>query len=127
MSPTTRFLVVEDDETVRELIALVHAEEGYDVMTAPHGAAALDLIHTRGELDAIFLDLWMPVMDGIEFSRVFRQLLAPRAPIILLTAFHQPYFPARRVGADCYLSKPFELEDLIRIARRYSLPRLTAA
>jgi len=105
-------LVVEDDESIRDLVNMTLCDEGYEVLTAPHGAAALDVIE-RSKPDFILLDMCMPVMDGWEFSRVYKQTPGPHAPIVVLTAAHHAASPAAEIEADGYLSKPFDLDDLL--------------
>ena len=80
-------LVVDDDQDLRDALRQLLEEEGYRVICAEHGQAAL--AHLRGGLtpDAILLDLWMPVMDGWQLRRELE--LDPalsRIPIVLLTA-----------------------------------------
>ena len=127
MGPSSRVLVVEDDEVIRELLDLALSGEGYNVLTAPHGAIALDLIKSNGQPDVIFLDMYMPVMDGLEFSRAYSLTPGPHAPIVLLTAADQRAFQACEMRADGYLSKPFDLEELVQLASQYSPPPLFAA
>ena len=78
-------LVVEDDADLRFLIAESLTDEGYTVVTAPHGAAALDCV-ARARPSAILLDMRMPVMDGWAFARAYRARPGPHAPIIVCTA-----------------------------------------
>lgn len=90
---------------------------GYDVMTAPNGAAALDLLRvTRPH--AILLDMRMPIMDGREFARAYRQLPGPHAPIIVATSGLDAEVSAAEIGADGYVAKPFEADQLAQIFDR---------
>jgi len=114
-----RILVVEDDDSIRGLIEMALSDEGYEVMTAPHGAAALDLIR-ESEPDFILLDMSMPVMDGWEFSRAYRQTPGKHAPIVVLTAAHNACNPASEIQAAGYLAKPFTLDDLIAVVDRHT-------
>ena len=113
MSQICRLLVVDDDPTIREMLDMVLVSEGYEVVTAPHGAAALrllDQIHP----DVIVLDMKMPVMDGWQFLRQYRQRPDPKAPVVVLTAAQDDKRRAADVGANAYLAKPFAIDDLIR-------------
>ena len=115
-----RVLVVDDDETISEFVEMALSDEGYDVVTAPHGAAALQVINEQGSPSLILLDMRMPVMDGWQFSREYRQLDGPHAPIVVLTAAADAAQSAQQINADGYLSKPFDLSELIALVGRYA-------
>ena len=119
MEASERVLVVDDDDTIRELVQMALADEGYDVVSAPHGAAALDLV---GQIDpdVILLDMRMPVMDGWEFARQYRERPGPHAPIIVVTAAVDAADRAAQIGADGYLPKPFELDDLLDLVGQHT-------
>jgi two-component system, chemotaxis family, chemotaxis protein CheY len=113
-----RVLVVDDESTIREIIAEALQEAGYDVDTAAHGAEALELIH-RSPPEAIILDLMMPRLDGIGFVDLMR--LNPQfasVPIVLVTAAYGAIQMAERIGARACITKPFELDELVEAVRR---------
>jgi len=109
-------LVVDDDRRLRELLARFLSEQGYRVTTAASAAEA----RARQEMlvfDAIVLDVMMPGETGFEFARRLR--LGSQVPILMLTA--RSDFADRvtglEIGADDYLSKPFEPRELsLRLA-----------
>jgi two-component system phosphate regulon response regulator OmpR len=104
-------LVVDDDRRLRDLLARFLSEQGYRVTTAASAAEA----RARQEMlvfDAIVLDVMMPGETGFEFARRLR--LGSQVPILMLTA--RSDFVDRvtglEIGADDYLSKPFEPREL---------------
>jgi CheY-like chemotaxis protein len=114
-----RVLVVDDDEVIRQLIAVNLTLEGFDVVTAIDGQDCLDRV---GEIapDVITLDVMMPRLDGWETAVQLRQ--APETAhikVVLITARAQEEDVARgtSVGADAYLTKPFDPGEMIRIVR----------
>jgi CheY-like chemotaxis protein len=118
MTSSCRLLVVDDDPTIREMLEMVLDSEGFEVATAPHGAAAmalLDLVRPS----VILLDMKMPVMDGWTFLREYRRLPGPKVPIVVLTAAQDDARRAAEVGADAYVAKPFIIDDLVRILERH--------
>jgi CheY-like chemotaxis protein len=119
MSRARRVLVVDDDESIRDLVAMALSSEGHHVMTAPHGAAALEAI-AASPPDVILLDMKMPVMDGWELARRYREMPGPHAPIVVVTAAADAAGRAAEVAADGHLPKPFDLEDLFRVVDRYA-------
>jgi CheY-like chemotaxis protein len=114
-----RVLVVDDDDDVRALIGMALRQAGYHVMTAPHGAAALDLVEASRP-NAILLDMRMPVMDGQAFSRAYRRLPGPHAPIIVFTARKDAARSADQIKADGYVHKPFDVHEVLRALDRHA-------
>jgi two-component system response regulator MprA len=112
--PRSRVLVVDDNPGVRELAATVLRAGGYEVAAAPHGRAALDVVHAFRP-DVILLDSCMPVMDGREFARRYRELPAPHAPILMLTGEPDGRARAGEIEAAGYLGKPFAPAALLRL------------
>lgn len=119
MSGSRRILVVDDDESIRQFMEMALADRGYEVSTAADGSAALDII-ARVELDLIFLDMRMPVMDGWAFSTTYRAAPVEHAPIVVLTAARDAQEFAAQIGADAFLAKPFDLRELLLLADRFA-------
>jgi two-component system response regulator MprA len=120
-----RILVVDDEPAVRESLERTLRFEGYDVVLAADGVAALDAV-TRYRPDAVVLDVLMPRLDGLSTCRRLRAR-GEDVPILVLTARDGV---ADRVGgldagADDYLVKPFALEELL--ARLRALLRRTGS
>jgi DNA-binding response OmpR family regulator len=107
-----RVLVVDDDESIRQLIEIVLKDEGFAVDFASDGSVALDVI-SRQHPDLIMLDMRMPGMDGWEFVDRYRARYGHRASIIVFTAAHNAAERSAEVDADGYIAKPFDLDDLI--------------
>lgn len=114
MSSAARILVVDDDETIRELVTMALSDEGYEVDGASHGLEALARIQEQPP-DLILLDMRMPVMDGWQFSQAYQAVPEPRAPVIVLTAGHDLAGIVAEVNADGFLPKPFDLDGLLGI------------
>lgn len=118
---SARVLVVDDDKGIREFVRTVLADEGYDVTEATDGQQALDRVAQRRP-DVILLDMRMPVMDGWEFARTYRQRPGPHAPIVIVTAALDVAKDAKEIGADGFLAKPFQLDDLLQLVLQHSAP-----
>jgi two-component system response regulator MprA len=119
-----QILVVDDDRAVREALERALGLEGYDVELAADGGEALASVE-RHEPDAIVLDVLMPGVDGLEVCRALRKAQS-RIPILMLTVRDDldDRIEGLDAGADDYLGKPFELEELL--ARVRALLRRTA-
>ena len=105
-------LVVEDEQSIRDLVVYALSDEGHEVDEALDGRSALDLI-ARRRPDVIILDMKMPGMDGWEFARTYRERHGRQTPIIVFTAALDAAARAAEVGADTFVSKPFDLDALI--------------
>lgn len=114
-----RVLVVDDEQTIRDVVADALKLEGYPVSTAPNGAEALRLVDKENPT-MVLLDMRMPVLDGWEFSRELRRR-GYRMPVVVLTAAQNAKRWAEEIGAAGYLAKPFDLDDLLRIVERFCL------
>lgn len=123
----TSVLVVEDDTHMLEMISFVLSHEGYRVRGAVNGKEALAEMESS-PADLVVLDVMMPVMDGWDLCRELR-LLNPELPIIMITAKHETSQKVKGfgLGADDYLVKPFDPQELVvrikAVLRRY---RITA-
>ena len=112
MTPARRrILVVDDDESIRQFIAMALGDRGYEIFTAEHGRAALERIATTPP-DLILLDMRMPVMDGWAFAQAYRKAPGPHAPVVVLTAARDAEQYANQIAADAFLPKPFDLRSL---------------
>jgi len=118
-----RLLVVDDDPSVREALALLLDLNGFDVATAVDGREAMRALMTDSP-DAIILDVLMPGLDGLEVCRRMRAV-GDRTPVLMLTARAEvsDRVAGLEAGADDYLAKPFAHEELI--ARLRALLRRT--
>jgi len=108
-------LIVEDCEEIRVDLAELLSDEGYEVVTAQHGAEALTLLEAGPAPSLILLDLMMPVMDGWQFRK--QQLGKPHLagiPVLLLTGANNAQRHARDLDVVGYLEKPFSFEELLR-------------
>ena len=118
-----RVLVVDDDDSLRQLVAEALREARYRVELAANGAEALRLMRRRLP-HAIVLDLMMPQLDGSGFVELMR--LNPRfagVPVLLASAADDAGEAANRLGARAYLRKPLEIDDLVQtIAKLVGVP-----
>jgi two-component system response regulator MprA len=114
---TDRVLVADDDRAIRESLVRALELHGYEVESAPDGAAALALVRER-PVDMMILDVMMPSIDGLTVCRVLRAE-RDRVPILMLTARTETSdrVAGLDAGADDYLVKPFALEELLARVR----------
>ncbi|HVC78876.1 MAG TPA: response regulator [Chloroflexota bacterium] len=111
-------LVVDDDPGIQEMVAAVLEMEGYRVCTAV-GAATLPLAASEHP-SLILLDVSMPGMDGVEVSRrLFADPTTAAIPIVAMTALREDAIQ-RGMRARDWLRKPFDIDDLVRMVRRWS-------
>lgn len=117
-----KILIVDDEAHIRMLIEQTLEEledEGVEFLTADNGATALDIIQSETP-ELVFLDVMMPKMNGMEVCRrVKKELVIDNVFIVLLTAKGQELDrqKGQEVGADVYMTKPFDPEAILNKAR----------
>ena len=119
MTQAPTILVADDEEDLRELVSYRLSRSGYEVVEAVDGQEAFELATERTP-DLMVLDVMMPRLDGYELTRRVREQDSLRSvPVILLTARSQETDVSRGfdVGADDYLKKPFNPDELVARVR----------
>ena len=106
-------LLVDDDKNIRKLYKAVLESDGYNVLTAQNGEAALDIMD-RECVDLVVLDIMMPKMDGYEFTRTLREV-NNNLPILMVSAKQMPEDKKHGflVGTDDYITKPVDEEEML--------------
>ena len=123
MSAPLKILVVDDEPPIRKLLRTGLGTQGYEVLEAPNGKAALELLAEKPDL--VILDLGLPDVDGLELLKKIRGL-QNSLPIVVLSSRGDEVgkVAALDLGADDYVTKPFGMEELlarIRAALRHQL------
>ncbi len=113
MSGGRRVLIVDDDGGIRSFLSLLLHSEGFRIATAEDGAEGL-VRALADPPDAILLDLDMPVLDGREFLRAWRQQPEEHASPVLAMSACAERPRAGDLGADAFLPQPFEADRLLR-------------
>jgi two-component system KDP operon response regulator KdpE len=118
-----KVLVVDDEPPIRKLLRLGLGTQGYEILDAPSGKAALELIAQKPDL--VILDLGLPDIEGLELLRQIRQR-SEGVPIVVLSSRGEEAakVQALDLGADDYVTKPFGMDELlarIRAALRHQL------
>jgi DNA-binding response OmpR family regulator len=119
-------LIAEDDELLRDGLRAIFTQAGHEVSTCVDGALAWEAIQTEA-FDAVVLDLGLPLLDGFQVLARLRQRW-PTLPVLILTARDgvEDRVAGLNAGADDYLTKPFNLDELLArvqaMLRRANLP-----
>jgi sigma-B regulation protein RsbU (phosphoserine phosphatase) len=112
----TTILIVEDEAPIRELLSWILRDLGYQVLEAINGREAIALVMLHPP-DLVISDVMMPVMGGQELCRWVKRELAPPPPVILTSSIDARV--VRNTGADAFVRKPFDLEELEEAVRHY--------
>lgn len=114
----SNLLIVDDEQSYRQLLSLVFESEGHTVRTAINGREALEMLQAQ-PAELIVSDVRMPDMDGISLLRETRELY-PDIGIVLMTAFAtvDTAREAFKLGADDFIQKPFDVEELKLIVKK---------
>jgi DNA-binding response OmpR family regulator len=113
-----KLLYVDDEESLRILVKSQLTMEGFDVETADEGDTALEMVQISN-YDLILLDIRMPRMDGIEVLKQLKKKNV-KSRIIMLTAVTElsSAIGAVKLGANDYITKPYNIEDLLGCIKR---------
>ncbi len=114
----SNLLIVDDEQSYRQLLTLVFEHEGHYLRTAANGREAIEMLQQE-PAEVIITDVRMPDMDGIELLRNVREFL-PDIGVILMTAFAtvDTAREAFKLGADDFIQKPFDVEELKLIVKK---------
>lgn len=114
----SNLLIVDDEQSYRQLLSLIFEGEGHTIRTASNGTEAVALL-TAEPADLVISDVRMPDMDGIEMLRTVREAL-PDMGVVFMTA-HASVEAAReafKLGADDFITKPFDVDELKLIVKK---------
>jgi len=115
-----RILAVDDEKHILRLVQINLEKAGYDVVTASNGQEALDQV-AKHQPDLVVMDVMMPVMDGLDaLKKLKSEPATARIPVIMLTAKAQDadVYQGWQLGADLYLTKPFNPLELLTFVKR---------
>jgi DNA-binding response OmpR family regulator len=112
MDDSPRLAVIDDEPGIRTLLEIELSEAGFEVRSAPDGAAGFELVRTWNP-DIVLLDVVMPRIDGLSLLPLLRR--QTQAPIVMLSARGRSSdkIAGFEGGADLYVSKPFEIPELV--------------
>jgi len=118
MEQRTSVLIVDDDESLCKSMSMILKRKGYEVATAMEGKAAIELV-TERPFDMVFMDIKMPVMDGVEAHRRIKDI-RPDAVVMMMTAFsvEDMVKQALREGAYGIMYKPLDMAQVIGMVER---------
>jgi CheY-like chemotaxis protein len=118
MKSGSTILIVEDEDIHRLILKKVLESYGYVVLEAVHGAEGLELLRML-KVDMAIVDLEMPVMDGMEFTKWVKEI-NPTFPVVIVTAHATSFSPQEILDAnvDAFLNKPFQMDELIKLVER---------
>ena len=110
-------LVCDDDKDIVEAISIYLKQVGYFVFKAYNGKEALEIINLKEHMDLLIIDIMMPIMDGIELTKKVREI--SNVPIIILSAKGEleDKVEGLEIGADDYVTKPFDPIELLARAK----------
>ena len=118
MKNTIIVLVVDDEAMIRNLVERILSKEGYNILQAQDGEAALDIVNSQ-KVDIIVSDMNMPGMDGLCLLKILKKV-RPEIGVVMMTGEGDEYTvkDALLAGADEYIAKPFESFEIKMIVER---------
>ena len=113
MNKVKKVLVADDDPAILDVMRMMLEFEGYEVSTTANGATILQM--DSGFPDLLLLDIWMSGTDGRELCRKLKlNEKTKKIPVVLVSASKDIEHSAREAGADDFIAKPFEMNELLQ-------------
>ena len=111
-----KILIADDEAQIREILRIYFEKEGFEVIEAEDGAAAILKVQSE-KPDILLLDIMMPVLDGIEVCKQVRKMTD--LPIIMVTAKDEDddRIAGLEIGADDYITKPFNSREVVAMVK----------
>jgi CheY-like chemotaxis protein len=118
MNKAKTVMIADDDPGILDAVSIMLEFDGYEVRSTLNGA---ELLHLETDLpDVLLLDIWMSGVDGRDICRQLKQKPQTSGmPVILISASKDIERSARDAGADDFLAKPFEMDDLLKKVADY--------
>jgi DNA-binding response OmpR family regulator len=114
-----KVLVAEDDKAIIEVVKIILENEGYEVFTADQGETVHKTI-SEEQPDVVLLDIWLYGEDGGQIAKKIKTTSGTKdIPVVLMSANNETEKITKDVGADDFLLKPFNIDDLLYIVRKY--------
>jgi len=117
--PKKKILVADDDPAILDAIQIMLEDAGYDVVTSVNGETVYKM--EKSFPDLLLLDIWMSGMDGRDICRYLKnQEVTCNIPIIMISANKDTDKMAKDAGANDFLAKPFQMNDLLEKVAKYT-------
>lgn len=114
-----KILIGEDDKSIIEVVKIILENEGYEVIQASQGKHIYSALDEHAP-DMVLLDIWLFGEDGGEIARTIKSKPHTKnTPVVIMSANNETEKIAKNVGADDFLLKPFNIEDLLYIVRKH--------
>lgn len=113
-----KILVADDDPSILEAVQLILEDAGYDVVTAVNGETVYQM--EKEYPDLLLLDIWMSGQDGSDICKFLKSRETTKnIPVIMISANKDTEEIAQKSGADDFITKPFEMKDLLTLVAKY--------
>lgn len=120
-----KVMIADDDVGIVQLLSLMLKHEGYDVCSTLNGATLLDI--EKEFPDLILLDISMPGVDGRDICKILKQKeLTKKIPIVMISASDDVERSVMDAGANDFLAKPFEMQELLKKIEKHLLPTISS-
>lgn len=114
-----KILVAEDDKAIIDVVKIILENEGFKVIMADQSKTVHKAIE-KEKPDLILLDLWLFGEDGVTIAKdIKKKVLTKHIPLIMMSANNETEKITKEVGADDFLLKPFNIDDLLYLVRKY--------
>ncbi len=114
-----KILVAEDDKAILEVVKIILQDGGYEVIAIEHGEQVIKTVH-KEQPHVVLLDIWMAGHDGGEIAKKLKNDEKTRhTPVIMISANNETEKIAKEVGANGFIQKPFNIDDLLSTVQKH--------
>lgn len=114
-----KILIAEDDKAIVDVVRIILENEGYEIFTADRSKRVHEIIK-ENRPDVILMDIWLFGEDGGEIAKSIKaKSPTSTIPLVLMSANNETEKITKEVGANDFLLKPFDIDDLLHIVRKY--------
>lgn len=118
--PIKKVLFCDDDEGIVDVVNIILEDKGYKVLALTNSSTIFQVIRKQ-KPDVILLDLWMPGLGGQDITRILKSQGDTKGiPVVIISANKDTHRIAKEVGADEFLTKPFDIDDLERVVEKHA-------
>ena len=122
---TQKILIAEDDRAILDVVKLLLENEGYEILISENEASVYELL-VKNHPSLILLDIWLGGSDGGKIARQLKSQTSTKdIPVVMMSANNETEKITKASGADDFLLKPFNIDDLLHVVKKYS-PHLQA-
>ncbi|MCD4781014.1 MAG: response regulator [Candidatus Omnitrophica bacterium] len=119
MANQKKILIIEDDEGIREALQLILSDH-YDIILTEDGQQGMECLYKENSIQCVLLDIKLPQINGLDILKTIKEK-RPECKTIIVTGYKsvETVSQAAKIGADGYITKPFDASDILETVKKF--------